>query len=511
MASYCDEDFPIDMSSHFSNLEDLQHLERPHSIASNHYFSDEDESMSMFQLGGMHLAGDNQHWQADRTSQPCSQIGQLPSNDKERGCAVDFFPMLPTSGDRVFRSISMCTAEPIGPLKGLRGNRPLPRSDSALTAVLEDTEDETAKLPAAPKLSAIKKELKFAAKRSIHIAGPGILSPRPLIDAKQDPGLGEESSAAAPPQFTKALPCNTSSKLLAPRAVRPCSSPPCFEIVSEDRMQQQQQQQQPQPPCQDSKPTSNINSNNNDDDNDNSNEKKKKKRNARLSPAKSQLPGRRKAGGKRPTTKNTRGLKYLSNKVCEALSGVGTAITQDKMISLLYQSFISENNSGQEMCEKSIRRRIYDTINVLMALGLVEKTKQHIEWIGKSRPKLTDTERRQAEEMKQHISEARTRTRQKRKLLEDEELQYVRTKTLLDRNEGIRRHKRSKRRRGEKEEPEPIHLPFLVVRTSKLANVECVRTPDLQRCSLNVSKDVDIYNDYDILCLMAGGAASSHS
>jgi len=221
-----------------------------------------------------------------------------------------------------------------------------------------------------------------------------------------------------------------------------------------------------------------------------------------------------KAGGKRPNTKNTRGLKYLSNKVCEALSGVGTAIPQEKMISLLYQSFISENNSDQEMCGKSIRRQIYDTINVLIALGLVVRTRQHIEWTGELteelRSKLTDKER-QVEEMKHQISMIRMRTRDKRKLLEDEELHYVRTKTLLDRNEGIRRHKRSKRRRGEKEEPEPIHLPFLVVRTSKLANVECVQTPDLQRCSLNVSKDVDIYNDYDIICLMAGGAASSHS
>eukprot|EP00465_Bigelowiella_longifila_P011624 CAMPEP_0185275864 /NCGR_PEP_ID=MMETSP1359-20130426/54912_1 /TAXON_ID=552665 /ORGANISM="Bigelowiella longifila, Strain CCMP242" /LENGTH=183 /DNA_ID=CAMNT_0027869351 /DNA_START=107 /DNA_END=658 /DNA_ORIENTATION=+ len=179
------------------------------------------------------------------------------------------------------------------------------------------------------------------------------------------------------------------------------------------------------------------------------------------------------------------------------------------MISMLSHSVISENNSsGQEMCEKSIRRRIYDTINVLMALGLVEKTKQHIEWKGSaSHSKLTDSDRGQAADMKRQISQATIRIRQKRKQLEDEELQYVRTKTLLDRNEGIcSGHTRSKRRRVNKGELARIHFPFLLVRTSNQADVQCVRTPDLQRCSLNASKDVDIYNDYDILSLMAGEA-----
>lgn len=50
--------------------------------------------------------------------------------------------------------------------------------------------------------------------------------------------------------------------------------------------------------------------------------------------------------------------------------------------------------------EKNIRRRVYDALNVLMALGVIEKDKKQIFWKGMRTTRESDVERARAERRK---------------------------------------------------------------------------------------------------------------
>jgi len=242
--------------------------------------------------------------------------------------------------------------------------------------------------------------------------------------------------------------------------------------------------------------------------------------------------------------KSTKGLKYLSNKICETLS-VMRKTTQEEMIATLFRSFKADGG-GYEESEKSIRRRIYDTLNVLLALGLVTRAKQEIEWTGcfsedialaegelptknndnngdftnkmscfqppgqnnkeavtsanvKETPKRLQEKRLQSDfksretSLRDQIAQIHQRVAEKRKLYDEDALQFARTKTLLDRNRN------SKRRKAENE----IHLPFLVVQSPRTTNVMWEATKDQHSVQLHFTEDFEIHNDFDVLRMMS--------
>ncbi|KAJ6303672.1 hypothetical protein OIU77_017533 [Salix suchowensis] len=53
----------------------------------------------------------------------------------------------------------------------------------------------------------------------------------------------------------------------------------------------------------------------------------------------------------------------------------------------------------QQYDEKNIRRRVYDALNVLMALDIISKDKKEIQWKGLPRTSLSDIEELKAERL----------------------------------------------------------------------------------------------------------------
>jgi len=140
-----------------------------------------------------------------------------------------------------------------------------------------------------------------------------------------------------------------------------------------------------------------------------------------------------------------------------------------------------------------------------MALGLVRKAKQQIEWTGVSRTELSDSDQRELDELKTGIQEIRDSIKGKRKVLEGEELQYARTKTLLDRNGALMKRQSKKRRQSAPEisQDQRIHFPFLVVQTPRKASIKCQASSNRTAYQMDFSNEFQIFNDYDVLCLMA--------
>ncbi|KAG6771862.1 hypothetical protein POTOM_023255 [Populus tomentosa] len=86
----------------------------------------------------------------------------------------------------------------------------------------------------------------------------------------------------------------------------------------------------------------------------------------------------------------------------------------------------------QQYDEKNIRRRVYDALNVLMALDIISKDKKEIQWKGLPRTSLSDIE-----ELKVERLGLRNRIEKKAAYLQELEEQFVGLQNLIQRNEQL--------------------------------------------------------------------------
>ncbi|GJN30326.1 hypothetical protein PR202_gb18621 [Eleusine coracana subsp. coracana] len=99
--------------------------------------------------------------------------------------------------------------------------------------------------------------------------------------------------------------------------------------------------------------------------------------------------------------KGNRGLRQFSMKVCEKVESKGRT-TYNEVADELVAEFSDPNNNidapdpdnpnAQQYDEKNIRRRVYDALNVLMAMDIISKDKKEIQWKGLPRTSISDVE-----------------------------------------------------------------------------------------------------------------------
>ncbi|KAG7014893.1 Transcription factor-like protein DPB [Cucurbita argyrosperma subsp. argyrosperma] len=127
--------------------------------------------------------------------------------------------------------------------------------------------------------------------------------------------------------------------------------------------------------------------------------------------------GQRAVGG----DKSGRGLRQFSMKVCEKVESKGRT-NYNEVADELVAEFADPGNGlaspdQQQYDEKNIRRRVYDALNVLMAMDIISKDKKEIQWKGLPRTSANDIE-----ELKQ---------------LTVSGYQYVGLQNLIQRNEQL--------------------------------------------------------------------------
>lgn len=82
--------------------------------------------------------------------------------------------------------------------------------------------------------------------------------------------------------------------------------------------------------------------------------------------------------------KTNKGLRHFSNKVCQKVKSKGKT-TYNEVADELVREFAAKvlnNTVDQTYDEKNIRRRVYDALNVLMAMEIITKEKKQISWKG---------------------------------------------------------------------------------------------------------------------------------
>ncbi|KAL0286106.1 UNVERIFIED_CONTAM: Transcription factor-like protein DPB [Sesamum calycinum] len=160
----------------------------------------------------------------------------------------------------------------------------------------------------------------------------------------------------------------------------------------------------------------------------------------------------------------------------------------------LVAEFADPNNSvaspdQQQYDEKNIRRRVYDALNVLMAMDIISKDKKEIQWKGLPRTSVNDIE-----ELKTERLGLQSRIEKKAAYLEELEEQYVGLQNLIKRNENYM---------AQEIPSGGVALPFILVQTRPHATVEVEISEDMQLVHFDFnSTPFELHDDNYVLKAM---------
>ncbi|KAH8054100.1 hypothetical protein JL721_10596 [Aureococcus anophagefferens] len=143
--------------------------------------------------------------------------------------------------------------------------------------------------------------------------------------------------------------------------------------------------------------------------------------------------------------------------------------------------------------EKNIRRRVYDALNVLMAMDIISKEKKEIKWCGL--PSYADSD---LDVASRDVDRARKSVARKRRHVED----------LLRQQSALANLRRRNAARGggpaagspaSGEAAPHLALPFIAVATRKTTTVRCEMTDDRREVFFDFSGPYEIIDDADVL------------
>jgi hypothetical protein len=182
--------------------------------------------------------------------------------------------------------------------------------------------------------------------------------------------------------------------------------------------------------------------------------------------------------------KASRGLRHFSMMVCRKVEEKGTTTyneVADELVKHVVAERLQENPEGK--CdEKNIRRRVYDALNVLMAMDIISKEKKEITWKG-----LPTADKANIESMQKEMEYCRFQIDRKKEALRDLLTQQVCFRNLVLRNQqaGLVQEK--------------IPLPFIVVSTNASAVIQCDMSRDRTDIMFDFSMPFEINDDNTIL------------
>ncbi|XP_061376830.1 transcription factor Dp-1 isoform X3 [Danaus plexippus] len=185
-----------------------------------------------------------------------------------------------------------------------------------------------------------------------------------------------------------------------------------------------------------------------------------------------------------------KGLRHFSMKVCEKVRNKGFTSYNEVADELVLEFAAGMHGSAdsQQYDQKNIRRRVYDALNVLMAMNIISKEKKEIRWLGLPTNSVQECSALEKEKQTK-VEQIQKKTQQLQELI----LQHISFKSLIERNKEAEN-------KGIKPSPSSaIHLPFIVVNTSDKALIDCSISNDKTEYMFNFNKRFQIHDDIDIL------------
>jgi len=181
------------------------------------------------------------------------------------------------------------------------------------------------------------------------------------------------------------------------------------------------------------------------------------------------------------------GLRHFSMKVCRKVEEKGQT-TYNEVADELVREVFAERPAEQQKGkydEKNIRRRVYDALNVLMAMDIISKDKKDIRWKG-----LPNNVHHDLDMLQREGHFRRAEVDRKRESLRELLVQQVCFRNLVQHNQ---------RREAAPTNEEKIPLPFIVVNTHSSAVIQCEMSPDRTDVMFDFSMPFEINDDNTIL------------
>ncbi|KAK6022715.1 transcription factor E2F/dimerization partner [Ostertagia ostertagi] len=194
------------------------------------------------------------------------------------------------------------------------------------------------------------------------------------------------------------------------------------------------------------------------------------------------------------------GLRHFSTKVCEKVKEKGRTNYNQVADELVAEYFAANNMNSEEFLErqkfdqKNIRRRVYDALNVLLAMNIICKRKKDIDWVGLPATKAGEIKR--LEEEKAKLTE---RIRRKKETIQELIVQLVAYKSLVWKNREMERVS------ARPPENTILYLPFVIINTSKNTTVDCAVSGDRSEFLFNFDQSFEVHDDFEVRRCFAFG------
>ncbi|XP_028137849.1 transcription factor Dp-1 isoform X1 [Diabrotica virgifera virgifera] len=191
----------------------------------------------------------------------------------------------------------------------------------------------------------------------------------------------------------------------------------------------------------------------------------------------------------RKSDKVGKGLRHFSMKVCEKVQQKGTTTYNEVADELVTEFTNSTNNSlADQYDQKNIRRRVYDALNVLMAMNIISKEKKEIRWIG-----LPTNSLQECHQLEKDVQKKIASIVEKEKQLTELILNQIAFKNLAQRNRD------NEKFYGAPSSNSSIQLPFIVVNTNKKTVISCSISNDKREYVFQLNDTFEIKDDMEIL------------
>lgn len=184
------------------------------------------------------------------------------------------------------------------------------------------------------------------------------------------------------------------------------------------------------------------------------------------------------------------GLRICAKDVCDKVFEKGRTTYFE-----VANEIVGDSLGTGDVDEKNLKRRVYDALNVLMALNIVHKERNKektISWVGLP----TSGNSEQKSHLQTEKLTLQRRVKHKEGVLKELLLQHVAFKRLLERN------RKNEDDFEKKHSKAVVQLPFIVVNMSRETKIDCSISEDQFEYHIKFNKCFELHDELEILKLL---------
>ncbi|VVC32613.1 Transcription factor DP, C-terminal,Winged helix-turn-helix DNA-binding domain,E2F/DP family, winged-helix [Cinara cedri] len=189
---------------------------------------------------------------------------------------------------------------------------------------------------------------------------------------------------------------------------------------------------------------------------------------------------------RRRNEKPGKGLRHFAMRVCEKVRSK-MVTTYNEVADELVAEY-PEGSNTEQYDQKNVRRRVYDALNVLMAMNIISKEKKEIKWIG-----LPVTSFQESSTLTRERDDIIARLNAKQAVLQDLIVQQVTFKQLVEKN------KKYEHIHGRPSSASVLSLPFIAIKADTGTVIDCSISQDKKEYLFGFSNSYEIVEDMDLL------------